>query len=296
MFKLLFTLSLITCFSIVSFSQKKFQQKKSRKDYFGGPIDYRNLSNMGLQISFGPNYTVTHKALPAQVVDGGAGRYNFKQQAGGRLGGFAEIGMVHYRMKPSKFPGLNGKNLIHLLDWGIGFDYIGGREKTTINYLDSVGGTASTSTGKGAFYHGFVYGRVTFQRNKKISGDGSKHLNYGVGLNGHYAVMGRNQSYTGAVETSNQVFQDPLMIQFHATLGITVRLNRGDYLVPGVWAPLAGLYKAKEGKPSIHWYSNTYWPIHFQLKWLHSFTKKSSGCNTGSDADRKKNEEYMQNR
>lgn len=274
-------------------AQRQFNRKASRKDMFGGPIDYRNLSSAGIQLSFGLNYMIPARPNQPQDMKVGNRTIRYAQDASGRFGGWLEVGMVHYRMKASKFPGLKGKNLFHLLDWGIGFDYLGGKETTSV---DSVGVTGATQTGSGAFYQGNVYGRITFQRNKKLGKTGAYHLNYGLGLNGHYGVLPADRAYSGAVVPESQVFQDPLQIQAHFTLGVTIRLKRGSYLVPNIWGPIVGMYKSNGGSPNFHWYSSSYYPLHIGLKWLHNFSKKSAGCNTGTEQDRKKNEEYMQNR
>jgi hypothetical protein len=283
-------LSLLVAFQ--ADAQKSRKSKKKRSDFFGGAEDYRDLRNYGLQITFGPNYTFTRLNNETVSMTPETGqRYNYVQDPAGRLGGFIDVGMVHYRMKK---PSFLKKNIIHYLDWGIGFDYIGGREKTTIDYLDPLGDIASTAEGEGKFYNGYLYGRVTFHRLLKMSE--KLHLDYGLGINANYAILEGTQDYDGAVVPDNQVFQRPFMLQVHAQLGVNIRLRRGDYLVPGIWAPVIGAYEWNDAKPTIQWYSSNYWPVHLQLKWLHNFSKKSNGCNTGTDADKQRNKEYMQNR
>ena len=274
-------------------AQKLYRQKKRKNDFFGGAEDYRDLRNYGLQISFGPNYTftrLTNETFESNSAEAGQ-RYKYTFDPSGRLGGFIDVGMVHYRMKKPKFL---KKNIIHYVDWGIGFDYIGGKETTTIDYLDPSGNYVSSAEGTGKFYNGYVYGRFTAHRLLKLSE--KVHLDYALGLNGNYAVMGQNKNYENISLPETQVFQRPFQFQVHAQLGINIRLRRGDYLVPGFWAPVLGAYEWNKGKPTIQWYSSNYWPVHFQLKWMHNFSKKSNGCNTGTDAERKKNQEYMQNR
>lgn len=276
---------------IIGTADAQSYKKKRRSDFFGGAEDYRDLRNYGLQISFGPNYTFSRMTNPVIESDSPTDRYNYVQDPSGNPGGFVDIGMVHYRMKKPKFL---KRNIIHYLDWGVGFDYIGGKEKTTVNYLDPTGNVVSTDEGKGSFYNGYVYGRLTVHRLLKL---GEKtHLDYGLGINGNYAVMGQNQNYSGFSLPATQTFQDPLLAQVHAQLGINIKLRRGDYLVPGIWAPIIGAYQPNAGKPTIQWYSSNYWPVHFQFKWMHNFGKKSNGCNTGSPEDQKRNKEYMQNR
>lgn len=293
MIRLLTCLSLSLLVAVSVDAQKSIKQKKRKGDFFGGAEDFRDLKNYGLQITFGPNYTFTRlNNETVSVTPESGGRYNYVQDPQGRLGAFIDIGMVHYRMKKPKFL---KKNIIHYLDWGVGLDYIGGTEKTTIDYIDALGNVASTAEGEGKFYNGYLYGRLTVHRLLKMTD--KLHLDYGLGINADYNILEGTRDYDSpAVITDNQVFQRPFVLQLHAQLGVNIKLRRGDYLVPGIWAPVLGAYEWNNAKPTIQWYSSNYWPVHLQLKWLHNFSKKSNGCNTGTDADRQRNKEYMQNR
>lgn len=293
MIRLLTCLSLSLLVAVSVDAQKSIKTKKRKSDFFGGAEDYRDLKNYGLQITFGPNYTFTRlNNETVSVTPESGGRYNYVQDPQGRLGAFVDVGMVHYRMKKPKFL---KKNIIHYLDWGVGFDYIGGKETTTIDYIDALGNVASTAEGQGKFYNGYLYGRLTVHRLLKLTD--KLHLDYGLGINAHYNILEGSREYnTPTVIAENQVFQKPLVLQLHAQLGVNIKLRRGDYLVPGIWAPVLGAYEWNNAKPTIQWYSSNYWPVHLQLKWLHNFAKKSNGCNTGTDADRQRNKEYMQNR
>lgn len=298
--------------STLALSQRNLNGK-SRKDFFGGARDYRNITNNGLQISFGPNYTLTRDRFSETKIDANGQRLSYDIDPAGRFGAYIDIGMAHYRMKSSKVldkwyqrrkarlgkdsdkePGkLIGGNLIHRIDWGLGFDYIGGKEYTNFNVLDNMGNTIGSNQGEGKFYNGYLYGRVTADRFTKI-GD-SWHLETGLGLNFNYAILQGSKDYSSQV-FAEQKFQRPFLTQFHGHLGFNYKIRRGDYLVFGFYAPILGIYEPNRLKPTIQWYSSNYYPLHLQVKWIHHFTKKTKGCNTGSDEDRKRNEEYMQNR
>lgn len=304
---------LLTCVLLSLFltetisAQKSAKPKKKRSDFFGGAEDYREITKAGFQLSFGPNYTVTRLHNPTvDAVDALNRPINYTVDPSGRIGGFIDAGMAHYRFKPSRVLGAIykmrgdkgeikwiGQNLFHRLDWGLGFDYIGGKEKITTNYLDVLGNVVSTSEEKGKFYNGYLYGRVTIDRFTKLSD--KWHLETGMGLNFNYMVMEGSKDYPSAV-IAEQTFQKNFLTQFHVHLGFQYKIKRGEYMIFGFYAPAIGIYEANRLKPTIQWYSSNYWPVHFQVKWIHHFTKKTKGCNTGSDADRKRNEEYMQNR
>ncbi len=282
---------------------------KTRKDFFGGAEDYRDITKNGLQISFGPTYTLTRKKVTeVEGIDENNRPNTSTIDPSGRLGGYIDIGMAHYRLQPSKFlqarqerrsknkktgRDLIGSNLIHRIDWGVGFAYIGGIEKTKVDFRDALGNYAYSQDGVGKFYNGYLYGRVTADRFTKL---GDKwHLETGLGLNFNYCVLEGSQSYSSTVYAP-QKFQKNFMAQIHGHIGFNYKVRRGDYLVFGFYLPAIGIYESNHLKPTIQWFSSNYYPLYPQIKWIHHFTKKSTGCNTGSDADRKKNDEYMQNR
>ena len=277
---------------------------KRRKDYFGGPEDFRDITKFGLQISFGVNYMVPQTANGQfSGIDAELNRpYDATIEPSGKIGGFIDIGMAHYRFKSSKL--LNawydargksvkfiGGNLFHRVDWGLGFDYLGGSELTKVNYpLFNI-----TNQSSGSFYNGYVYGRFTADRFTQLSE--RWHLETGIGFNFNYLVMeGSKTLSNGVIDTARQQFQQPFMLQFHSHLGFNYKIRRGDYLIFATYLPHLGLVESNQLKPRIYWYSSSYWPAHFQIKWIHHFTKKSNGCNKGSEEDRKKNEQYQQSR
>jgi hypothetical protein len=278
---------------------------KSRKDMFGGARDYRHLTKNGLQISFGLNYTFTHPRLTTyEYTDNGRTAIATIDPIG-RPGGFIDIGMAHYRLKPSRVLAAIyarrgdkgrikwiGDNLIHRIDWGLGFDYIGGSEKTQIEIRDLSGISSFSETTK-TFYNGYLTARVTADRFTQI-GEGW-HLETGLGFNFNYNILPAPKiPYNHPAIPSK--FQQDFMAQFHLHLAIDRTLRRGDYLIFGFYVPTIGIYEPNRAKPTIQWYSSNYWPVHFQVKWIHHFTKKSNGCNTGTPEDRKRNNEYMQNK
>lgn len=289
-----------------SFGQSRNLKGKSRKDFFGGARDYRQLTKDGIQISFGPNFTFTNpKVTQYSGVDVNGRPATATIDPIGRPGGFIEIGAAHYRLKSSKIleawykkRGEKGKvkwigsNLFHRLDWGLGFNYIGGSERTRFEVVDPSG--ASTFDERtGSFYNGYVTARVTIDRFTKI-GEGW-HLETGLGFNFLFnALPAPKAPYTATVAPVK--FQQDFMAQFHLHLGFTRTIRRGDYLTFGFLVPALGIYEPNKARPTIQWFSSNYWPVQLQIRWIHHFTKKSNGCNTGTPEDRKRNDEYMQNR
>ncbi len=299
----------IVCLTLAgtSFAQSRNLRGKSRKDFFGGARDYRQLTKDGIQISVGPNYTFTNPKITEYSGTDANGRPVTAQvDPIGKPGAFIEIGAAHYRLKKSrvldawyKKRGDKGEikwigaNLFHRLDWGLGFNYIGGSERTRFELFNPGTGASSFDESTGSFYNVYLTARVTIDRFTKIA-DGW-HLETGLGLNFLFnALPAPKAPYAPTVAPLK--FQQDFMAQFHLHLGFTRTIRRGDYLTFGFLVPAIGIYEPNRARPTIQWFSSNYWPVQFQIRWIHHFTKKSNGCNTGTPEDRKRNDEYMQNR
>lgn len=294
---------LITGFS---FAQSRNLKGNSRKDFFGGARDYRHLTKDGMQISFGPNFTFTTPRVTEYAgIDINGRPVTTTIDPIGKPGAFIEIGAAHYRLKSSKVLSAIykkrgekgevkwiGPNLFHRLDWGLGFNYIGGSERTKIEMINP-GGISSFDEATRSFYNGYLTARVTIDRFTKIA-DGW-HLETGLGFNFLYNVLPSPKApYVASLAPWK--YQRDFMAQFHLHLGFTRTLRRGDYMTFGFLVPTFGMYEPNKARPTIQWFSSNYWPVQFQIRWIHHFTKKSNGCNTGTPEDRKRNNEYMQNR
>lgn len=289
-------------------AQRDLTPGGKRSKVFGGGQDFRTISKHGLQISFGPNYTLTKsKNTEYDGTDVFGRPMNTIVDPSGSFGGFINIGMAHYRLKESKFwgglakknpDGFFGKrvksNLFHRFDWGLGFDYIGGKEKTTVELYTPLNQLVSSDEYKGSFYNGYLTARFTADRFTKV---GDKwHLETGLGFNFNYNILSAPQEPYFAGTQAPLRFQKDFMAQIHAHVGMNYRIRKGDYLTFGFFLPMVGVYEMNKLKPTIQWFSSNYYPLHPQIKWIHHFTKKAKGCNTpGSEDDRKKNEEFLQN-
>lgn len=305
--KIFLTVGFIFC-SILLFAQRDLTPGKDRSKVFGGAQDYRDITKNALQISFGPNFTFTRlKNTEYSGVDGSGRPIKSIVDPGGTLGGFINIGMAHYRLKPSRFWGALAKknpdgffgkrvksNLFHRYDWGIGFDYIGGRERTTVELYNPFNQLVSSTASNAKFYNGYLTARLTADRFTKV---GDKwHLETGLGVNFKYNILPAPKAGYAPASIAPLKFQRDFMAQVHVHLGMNYKIRRGDYMTFGLYMPIIGAYEMNKLKPTIQWFSSNYYPAHLQIKWIHHFTKKVKGCNTpGSEEDRKRNEEYLQN-
>lgn len=266
-----------------------------RKQAFGAR-DFRELKNHGFQVSIGPTYMLTKKTNPTFQSDTSIRPYNYSFDPKGLVGVFAEIGMAHYPDKVLSDVKLKlfGHRIISYYDWGLGFKYFGGTEKTTIQYFNNAGQIMNTETGEGRFYNGYAYGRFTLHHNFYINKQ--FFIDNGIGVNFDYRVMDGNRGYKDAVLPSTQYFHKAFVSQLHYDLGFGIRLKRGSYLIPGVQLPILGFYEYDKANPRLKWYSSQYRPILFKIKyiWLLEKKKSKNGCGKGSEEDKKANDQYMQ--
>ena len=281
--------STLILFICVFVSLSSFGQRKRKKDMMGGARDYRPLSNTGLQVSIGPTYTYG-KSTNLDIDS----RSSLNIQPNGRIGFYGDIGTAYFT--PSDRKGIWGL-LVKYTDWGIGFSVIGGTEEIQ-NFSKITNLTSDFAYGK--FYHYSVVGRLTFHHMFYIPKTGV-FMDNGIGGDINYRLL-KQSSYSVTNEKLvqngiTQSFADPFIANIHYNIGFGFRLKRGSYCIPSVQLPIIGLYEWNQGSPRFDWFSSQYLPIIFKLKFVRLFTKHTGGCDSfGSEEDRKRNEEYMQNK
>lgn len=305
---------LILTFFISGFGQFLFAQRdltpsktSRRSSAFGGAIDRRELRNYGFQFSGGPAYTLTRLHNETIHTQSESGRpVDYIIDPSGRIGGFGEIGMAHFPLGDPKLKFIK-KRIFSYYDWGLGFKYLGGKETTDITNYDPTGTVIiSQQHGEGkdnynsfkGFYNGYIYGRFTLHKNFYF---GEKYfIDNGLGINFDYRIITGTQSYVGTSTVGlsgaqPQHFHKPFVAQFHYDLGLGIKIRRGSYFIPGIQIPIFGLAEFHKGNPSLKWYSSNYLPVYFHFKYIKLLeAKKKSGCNEGTEEDRKRNKEYMQ--
>lgn len=299
----------ISSFGQVLFAQRDLTPSKNskRSSAFGGAIDRRELRNYGFQFSAGPAYTLTRLHNETIHTQSESGRpVDYVIDPSGRIGGFAEIGMAHFPMGDPKLKFIK-KRIISYYDWGLGFKYLGGKETTDITNYDPTGTVIiSQQHGEGmdvynsykGYYNGYVYGRFTLHKNIYF---GEKYyVDNGLGINFDYRIITGSQAYSGTSTVGlsgaqPQHFHKPFVSQFHYDLGLGIKIKRGSYFIPGIQIPIFGIAEFHKGNPALQWYSSNYLPVYFHFKYIKLLeVKKKSGCNEGSEEDRKRNKEYMQ--
>jgi hypothetical protein len=301
---LLIALVLLYAIPTLNAQKKRNFRGNSKKDFFGGARDLRNITKYGLQISFGPSYTLSFKEQTFSGSDATGRPLTSTLNPAGRLGGYLDIGLAHYRFKPSKFlESYNkkheksfsarhiGSNLIHRIDWGLGFHYLGGKETIENEYFNASGQLIGNQVGENKFYNGYATARFTADRFLKLND--AWHLEYGLGVNALYNVLPGNQNTLSYLPTK---YQRNFMMQLHTHIGFNYQIKRGSYFIIGLFSPVIGVYEPNKLRPTVQWFSSNYYPLQPQFKWIYHFTKNSKGCNTGSEEDKKRNKEYMQNR
>ncbi|MFT5858226.1 MAG: hypothetical protein ACI865_000310 [Flavobacteriaceae bacterium] len=274
----------------ITFGQRDLTPS-SKKQAFG-QRDFRKLGKTGLQFQLGPAYSFTKRKTSEADFNNGSARGNYVTDPGGRIGVYAELGLAHIPKK---------SGFISYYDWGLGFKYLGGKEKTEVNYTDIAGNVISSEEQSDGFYNGYVYARfslhkeITFKKAENIVLDNS------LGFNVDYRVITADQSTDYANYASqfatDQYYHQPFVAQLHYGLGFRIKLRRGTYLIPGFRLPILGIQEWNKGKSAHRWFSSKYYPVLFQIKIINFFKKKNkSKCPAveTNEEDRKRNKEYMQ--
>jgi hypothetical protein len=278
------------------FAQRDLTPSKRRKDVFG-KSDYKDYRFYGLQFSAGATYqftrlTANNPIYSAVASDGRPIDYTI--DPAGKIGAFVELGMAHFPKKRSKISLALKTVLVSYYDWGLGFKLLGGSEQTTTNYYTPFGSLASTTNGTGDFYNGYVYGRFSVHKNINLSK--RYFIDNGLGVNFDFRVKSGGKNYTGQSSFENPTVPQPLLAQLHYGLGFGIKLSRRSFFIPGVQIPILGIYEWRKGCAALNWYSSNYLPIQAQVKFIYLFEKKVKGCNTpGSEEDKKRNDEFLQN-
>jgi hypothetical protein len=282
-----FFLFALVFFSLKAFSQGQYKPKKSKKDFFGGQQKpSRQPSNIGLQLNLGPTFTMaSSNKLASSLLS--------TQSQAGKIGGNFEIGLAHYNMKSPKY---SFGRIVDYFDYGLGFKYFRGEEKTTISLVDALGReTGEKVDGLGKMANGYIGARFSVHKLIYIKKTPLYLDNY-LGVNGDYLLLQKDQTYAN-MNPTNQYFSKSLSVNLHYGLGLGIRLKKGSYLMPGVYVPILAFEEF--GKEAIHWFSSRYYPLTCQIKWTYLLNKRRSktSCTTnGSDEDKKKNQEFMQNK
>jgi hypothetical protein len=285
-YKIIFT-GLILLNTLFLFAQRDLTPSRGskRSSAFGGPQDFRDLKNYGIQFTAGLDYQFTKKKN--EIVHVPIERpYDYVIDPKGYLGVFFDIGMAHFPLGTPRLTLLKSR-FISYYDWGVGFKLLGGSESADVTYLSD----GKLSHAEGSFYNGYVTGRGTAHKNIYFSQ--KYYIDNGLGLNLDYRVIEGNKQYSSEVQSpAIQNFHKPLVAQIHYDLGLGIKKKRGSYVIPGIQLPLLGIV----GGARLDWFSSKYYPVLFKVKFIVLSEKKKSktSCSEGSEEDRKRNKEYMQ--
>ena len=168
---------------------------------------YRIVTNDGIQFNFGATYQMTpKKSDPFILTDNNGQRGLYTIDPAGKLGFFAEIGMVNFPawkgLVPIKF--LKKSRLLDYTDWGIGYKQYRGAETTNLDYTNALGEVTSSSESSGTFSNGFIYGRFSahtllYVGKKKIDVARKYFIDNAIGFNFDYNIMRSEEAYQNGI-------------------------------------------------------------------------------------------------
>jgi len=290
----LMIIGLFCMLPIILQAQRGQYQHKTKKSQFYGNQKLQqplfkwvtgNYSRHGLQLSFGPAYTLTRNNPDEWSTVFNDTTMTISREPYGRIGAFVDIGMVHITKRPRKY--------IHYYDWGIGYKHSGGRETTSATLFDDRDSILGTAFGEGAFYNGHLYGRFAAHSVYQINPN--LFLDNALGVNVDYLWLGKNKAYDGFHVPNTQTFQGNIMAQLHYELGLGIKVNGGFFVIPGIHAPIVTGYEWRGFNPNIHWFSSSYYPLQFKLKLVYLFRRDPNRCPPVeiNDDDRERAKEFQ---
>ncbi len=282
-------------------AQRDMTPGKGKRSKVFGKRDFRKLSNTGLQFQLGPTCLMTRTKNPSVLFQNSSngitnGRYTIDPK--GLLGFYGEIGLIHFPKKRSKLSLALKTVFVSYYDWGIGFKYFRGQETMTLERLSPSGSVLGTQYLTGSYNSGFLYGRFSLHKNVHFKALKNFFLDNSLGFNFDYNILESKMtqddlSYTGnALSVGAPVhFHSVLTAQIHYGLGFGFRLKRGAYLIPGVRVPILGFAEGNKGNPSLKWFTRSYWPILFHVKYMFLFEKKAKAgdCPAAETNDQDRN-------
>ncbi|MCT4561747.1 MAG: hypothetical protein N4A41_10255 [Crocinitomicaceae bacterium] len=283
-------------FSVITvFGQSHRDLTPGKKRQAFGKRDFQNFRNYGIQLSFGATYTYAKKVTAfTENSPESTTRYEYRYSPEGGLGGFLELGMAHFPEKGFLQLGKRKVRIISYWDWGLGVKALTGQENFDINYFDAAGNQTSSASATASFRHVLPYARISAHHNFYFKN--GNFIDLGAGFNFDYRVIGDSYNYDTTYRIDPQVYSKAFFAQMHAGLGYGFKVRRGFYIIPSFQMPILGFYEWNKGNPNLLWFSSTYRPLEFRMKFIWLFKQKSNGCNTGTEEDQKRNKEYLQNR
>ena len=242
------------------------------------------------------------KSEPFILSDNSGQRGLYTIDPAGKLGFFAEIGMVNFPawkgLVPIKF--LKKSRLLDYTDWGIGYKQYRGAETTNLDYTNALGVVTSSTESSGTLSNGFIYGRFSahtllYVGKKKIDVARKYFIDNAIGFNFDYNIMRSDEAYQNGINLQPFDFHRKFQVQFHYSIGVGIRFNRAWMMVPNITLPLIGIrdYNGINGR--MNWFSSTYWPIHGQIKFIKLFERPPKCGVYGDPTDKEKEKSFRMN-
>ena len=301
--KQVFLLSLCLLFGGTLVAQRDLTPGKRRGDVFG-QSDYKDYRFYGLQLSAGPTFMLTRGNNPTySLVDELGREVQYTNDPAGRVGAFIEVGLAHFPKKRSQLSEKINFIFISYFDWGIGYKLLGGKEQTKIDHFNAFDQYTYSDQTEGKFYNGFLFGRFSVHKNFYLGERKKIYIDNGLGFNFDLGILPRadegsdyHNETTSFLGQNINSYHNPFVAQVHYDLGVGFKVNRRTQVIVGAQVPILGIAEWRKGCAALKWYNSNYVPLLAHVKLIYLFEKKVKGCNTpGSEDDKKRNEEFLQN-
>jgi len=266
--------------------------------------DYLFVRNKGITFSVGPTWQFTPKTATYEITNSAGVRGITKIDPSGKIGFYGEFGMVIFpkwkALVPLKF--LKKSRLLDYVDFTLGCRQYRGKEQVTTEITNALGTVINQFESTGNYSNGLLFGRfdahtLLYFGKKKIDVARKQFIDQSIGLNLDYNVLKGSTTYDPMSTSYSPIvrelkFYNPLVVQFHYSLGVGVRFNRAWMMIPGISIPLVSVYEWNGFNARMHWFQSTYWPIQAQVRFIKLFKQEPKCGAFGDPEDMKRNKEF----
>jgi len=267
--------------------------------------DYMVVRNKGITFSVGPTWQLTPDTKTIEITDNAGSRGTSEINPNGKLGFYGEFGMVVFPAWKALVPikKLKKSRLLDYMDFTLGYRQYRGNEVITNTFTNALGEITNSSQYIGNYSNGLIYGRfdahtLLYFGKKKIENARKKFIDQSIGFNIDYTIKPGSSTYEPYVSSYNPAqttlaFYNPLVVQFHYSLGIGVRFNRAWMMIPGISLPIVNIYEWNGFNGRMNWFQSTYWPIQGQIRFIKLFERVPKCGAYGDVKDMERNKDFI---
>lgn len=267
--------------------------------------DYLYVKPKGITFSLGPTWQLTPDTETFEITDNSGSRGFTTIDPNGKTGFYGEFGMVVFPTCKGLIPlkKLKKSRLMDYFDFTLGYKHYRGVENVTTTFTNALGQITNEYQSAGNYSNGFISGRfdahtLLYFGKKKIDVTRKQFIDQSIGFNIDYNLVRGSTTYEPYTSSYSPVvkelkFYNPLVIQFHYTIGVGIRFNRAWMMIPGVSLPVVNLSNWNGLNARMNWFQSTFRPIQGQIRFIKLFEEAPKCGANGDPEDMKRQKDFF---